>query len=87
MSGGYFDYQQYRLHDLAEGIREVLNECPGSGERVWSEETRHVFKLAIDALRFAEIYVQRIDWLLSDDDSEATFHRRLNEELMERCDA
>jgi hypothetical protein len=32
MSGGYFDYQQYRLHDMAESIREVLNERPEPGD-------------------------------------------------------
>lgn len=29
----------------------------------------------------AAIYVQRIDWLLSDDDGEDNFHERLKEEL------
>jgi hypothetical protein len=86
MSGGYFDYQQYRLHDMAESIREVLNERPKPGDPVWSKETRKVFKLAIEALFFAELYVQRIDWLLSGDDSEETFHQRLIEKLKERCD-
>jgi hypothetical protein len=89
MSGGYFDYQQYRLHDMADSIREVLNERPEPGDPKWSEHTRQVFKLAIKSLLFAELYVQRIDWLLSGDDSEETFHRRLNRELKEmdaECD-
>lgn len=29
----------------------------------------------------AEIYAQRIDWLISGDDNENTFHKRLKEEI------
>jgi hypothetical protein len=83
MSGGYFDYQQYRLHDMAESICEVLNEPPGPDDYVWSDKTRKVFKNAIYALEIAEIYMQRIDWLLSSDDSEETFHKRLKADFRE----
>ena len=34
-------------------------------------------------LKQAEIYAQRIDWLLSGDDGEESFHERLKEELEE----
>jgi hypothetical protein len=61
MSGGYFDYQQYRLHDMAESIREVLNERPEPGDPEWSEDTKEIFKLAVSHLSLTEIYVQRID--------------------------
>ena len=35
------------------------------------------------ALKIAQVYVQRIDWLVSDDDGEDSFHSRLNKELSE----
>ena len=38
-------------------------------------------KIAVDLLRSAAIYVQRIDWLVSGDDGEDSFHRRLQKEL------
>lgn len=38
-------------------------------------------KEAIKQLRIAYVYVRRIDWFLSGDDSEESFIRRLDEEL------
>jgi hypothetical protein len=37
--------------------------------------------MGIAYLRLAEIYTQRIDWLASNDDSEESFHRRLQQDL------
>jgi len=39
------------------------------------------FKKGLDILRKAQVYAQRIDWLVSCDDSEESFHRRLKEDL------
>ena len=39
------------------------------------------FKEAVDILKKAEIYAQRIDWLLSGDDGEKSFIERLKEDL------
>jgi hypothetical protein len=41
------------------------------------------FKKGVDILRKAYVYAQRIDWLVSGDDGEESFHRRLKEELDE----
>jgi len=35
----------------------------------------------IELLKKAQIYAQRIDWLLSGDDGEDTFHKRLSQDL------
>ena len=89
MSGGHFDYQQYRLHDIAEKIEEEIesnNVKPDYwwGEwngQVYSDDTIDEFKKAIAYLKIAECYAQRTDWLLSGDDGEDTFHERLKKEL------
>lgn len=47
----------------------------------YSKETLDELKKAIKIIRTAAIYAQRIDWLVSDDDGEEDFHRRLKEEL------
>jgi len=47
----------------------------------WSEETLQEFRRGIAVLKRAIVYAQRIDWLLSHDDGEETFHKRLKEEL------
>jgi hypothetical protein len=39
------------------------------------------FKKGLKILKLASIYAQRIDWLLSGDDSEKSFLERLKKEL------
>ena len=41
-------------------------------------------KEAVAVLKIAEIYVQRIDWLISGDDGEQTFLERLANELIKK---
>lgn len=110
MSGGHFDYLQYKLQDayidieeqiygksieeyevddycndrfLDEDVKKYIKEHlatpPNKGE--YSKETLKEFKNAIHYLKLAEIYLQRIDWLFSGDDSEETFHKRLKNDL------
>ena len=79
MSGGYFEHQQYKIIDIYESIEEhILKNKYG-----YNEETIKELKKAVDVLKVGYIYAHRIDWLLSFDDSEETFHRRLQEELKE----
>ena len=47
----------------------------------FSKETIKEFKKGLAILRKAYVYAQRIDWLLSGDDGEESFHERLKEEL------
>lgn len=118
MSGGKFDYGQWRIQDIADRLEEYINgrelddedideylrdalygwddEDKAKAEKyvrenhrtlpnqyVYSEETIAEFKKGLDILRRAYVYAQRIDWLLSGDDSEESFHERLKEELNE----
>ena len=39
------------------------------------------FKKAADAVRIAQVYMQRMDWLLSGDDGEESFLIRIDEDL------
>lgn len=47
----------------------------------YTEETLAEFRKAVEILKQAEVYAQRIDWLLSGDDGEESFHERLKEDL------
>lgn len=47
----------------------------------YSEEVINEFKNAVYVLKKAYIYAHRIDWLLSGDDGEDSFLKRLHEEL------
>jgi len=44
-------------------------------------EIQAKFREAIEALKKAEIYAQRVDWYLSGDDGEESFLRRLDDDL------
>ena len=77
MSGGRFDHKQYDMNYIADKIeREVLINSK-------KEEVIEKFKEAVIILRKAAIYTQRIDWLLSGDDEEETFLKRLKKDLKE----
>jgi nicotinic acid mononucleotide adenylyltransferase len=89
MSGGHFEYQQYRIEDIARSIEELIESNDDESLTEWdtrrgkgySAETIEKFKTTIDTLRKAAIMAQRVDWLVSGDDGEDSFHRRWAEEL------
>jgi len=79
MSGGRFGYNQYLIEDIADEIeREIERDGDMIPSRVLDE-----FHNGVKALRKAAVYAQRIDWLLSGDDSPETFLERLAEDLEE----
>lgn len=47
----------------------------------YGKDTIRELRKGLKLLRKAYIYAQRIDWLLSSDDGEESFHERLKEEL------
>lgn len=94
MSGGKFEYKQYQVEELADQIdraiafNEKVKTNPKDAEdqygwlpEVLSEETILKFKEARDTLIKGAKMAHRIDWLLSGDDGEESFHRRWKEEL------
>ena len=44
-------------------------------------KTVEEFKKAVKVLRIAQVYTHRIDWLVSGDDGEDSFHSRLAKDL------
>ena len=84
MSGGHFDYQQYRLDEIADSIDQlIINNDDKSAwgfSRDYSFETINKFRATSFLLRKTAKQVQRVDWLVSGDDSEESFHKRWDEE-------
>lgn len=80
MSGGHFEYLQYHIEDIAFSIEQLIETNTKDNEwgehRGYSAQTLEKFKLAIETLRSAEIMAHRVDWLVSGDDDEESFHRR-----------
>jgi hypothetical protein len=77
MSGGEFNYDQHKILDIIDRINE--SDPVGKG---YSKDTIQEFNKAIRILNDAYTYAHRIDWLLSGDDSEESFHTLLNEDLI-----
>ena len=84
---GFFEYQQYHLGEMADEIEHFIadnNKKNGDGMCYnYSDATIEELKSAVTTLRLAYIYAHRIDWLVSGDDGEETFHVRLQQELNE----
>jgi hypothetical protein len=107
MSGGAFDYNQYKIGYMVDQIEETVvkngvektpEDLKNEGWRdpdwykkypedlfhyKYPDEVIEKMKEGIKVLKKAQIYAQRIDWLLSGDDGEESFLRRLEEELNE----
>jgi hypothetical protein len=105
MSGGAFEYNQYKIGYIADQIEEVIvkNGVEKTPEELKDESWRdpewyekypedkfhykypdeviEKMKEAVKALKIAQEYAQRVDWLLSGDDGEESFLRRLDENL------
>ena len=76
MSGGYFDYEQGRMTYMADRLASVIET-----NDEFSKETLAEFGKGLVLLTAAAVYLERIDFLLSSDDSEESFHKRLKEDL------
>jgi len=97
MSGGHFDYAQYRINDIVNDIEQIIannnleiaeDDKPkddwGFDEHSYYEYPPHIieeFKNAVKYLKIAQVYAQRVDWLVSGDDGEESFISRLAEDL------
>lgn len=101
MSGGHFDYVQYRLEEAVEKLKNIIekNNVAMTSQEIrdsyflfgdpdetfyhsqYSDETIEEMKKGLEYMSKAAIYLQRIDWLVSDDDSEESFLERLKEDL------
>lgn len=77
MSGGHYDYIQYRMEELADKIRRDAKRHD------LSLDIQDRFEAAALTVERAAKMVNRIDWLLSDDDGEDSFMRRWEQELPE----
>ena len=76
MSGGHFQYKQWEIGNIADEVEQLIID-----NDYYSQETIEEFKKALVTLRQAHIYAQRIDWLVSGDDGEDSFHRRLKQDM------
>jgi hypothetical protein len=89
MSGGHFQYKQWEIGNIGDEVEQLIIDNDSEELNQWGDrkgchftpETIAEFKKALVLLRQAHIYAQRIDWLVSGDDGEDSFHRRLKTDL------
>ena len=89
MSGGHFNYKQYEIEQIAEEVEQLildndsndLDEYGYTKGTHFNKDTINEFRIGLEYLRKAYVYAQRIDWLVSADDGEDSFHIRLKREL------
>ena len=79
MSGGAFEYLQrrYEWQEAIERIEHIIEENHSELRLDVIEE----FKKGLRIIKEAQVYLERIDYLLSDDDGEDSFLKRLKSDL------
>ena len=89
MSGGHFNYKQYDIGHIADEVEQIIIDNDSTEEDEYgcskgcrfSPEIIDEFKQGLKILRQAQVYVQRIDWLVSGDDGPDSFLKRLQHDL------
>jgi hypothetical protein len=89
MSGGHFQYKQWEIGNIGDEVEQLIIDNDSEELDQWGDRkgchftpgTIAEFKKGLELLRQAHIYAQRIDWLVSGDDGEDSFHRRLKHDL------
>lgn len=78
MSGGHFDYIQYRFPETIDEMKQIIEQHEDYG--LDEDAVAHIM-MGAKLLSAAGIYLQRIDWLVSGDDGLETFKKRLKQDL------
>lgn len=81
----------YRILEDQELVKVRSNECYGSEDcqcpecyyiEEFSRETIKEIKKTLDLTQMTQLYLNRVDWLISGDDDEDTFHERILSDLL-----
>ena len=77
MSGGYFNYNQYILIDMINKLDERKKRIKDDGKDInvltIDKSTEDLIEDAKVIAQLAQIFLHRVDWLLSGDDGPVTF--------------
>ena len=77
MSGGYWEYGQYQLKNIADDLIDTHKD----DIELMDEQMKLNLIKTIRMVKEAQIHMQRLDWYLSGDDGLETYHKRLAEDL------
>lgn len=79
MSGGEFNYLQYRIEDCSEDVLKKIEDY----EQTCTEQTLKRFKECSEVLAKAALMLHRVDWFVSSGDGEETFNSKWDAEIGE----
>jgi|GEM_PF-1398387 len=89
MSGGHFDYNQFRLTDISREIMSLINsnEVPNEFRqaRKYPTDILDKFEVAMIILDTAADIVHHIDYLVEGDIGEDTFRELYNKAIKDFC--
>lgn len=85
MSGGGIDYAQFKISTIINDVKEAYQQH--SQYEQLSPKTIDDLQYFLTLLQLTEVYAGRFDYLFEGDDSEDSFHKRLQEDLenLELC--
>lgn len=72
MSGGFFDYENFHIGEIAAEVDRLISASKGR----YSKETLRRFEDAAITLKRADRMAYAIDMLVSGDDDEESFKKR-----------
>lgn len=89
MSGGRFNYLQFRVKEISETLKEIIDRQGKPFEDEWEQgeyetfppDVQQIMLDGIKAIDRAFVYIQRIDWFLCGDDGKDSLIERLKEDL------
>jgi len=89
MSGGTWNYIQYRFRDIEYDLDKLIEQNDSEELNEWGEmvgkhyspETIEKLKATAKHVRETAIMLERVDYLVAEDDGEKQFHQRWNEDL------
>lgn len=82
MSGGFFEYKHRCVSEFADRIKEVIeNRDKSEFVAGFSAKTIEGLRECELLVRGAAVALERVDYLMSCDDSEESFQKRLVEEM------
>lgn len=84
MSGDYMTDEYYWNLFTVEKLEKIVNDSEENGE--YPKDIIVRLKDGLDIVKAAGIFIRRIDYLISGDDSEEEFKKRLSEEIQELSD-
>jgi hypothetical protein len=84
MSGGFWNYDDWKLNHIADELRREIAKCRTETDYSnYSKDFIDEMSCVYNSLRELAVKLRRIDWVLSADDGESAYATRLIKDLAE----